>query len=73
LQSQQQKDKGCLQVFSIHCGHIDTISTRVIHQEQQMQEKITFQNRKSQALAGVLHMPASGQPHACAGPPHPGK
>jgi len=31
-----------------------------------MQEKITFQNRKSQALAGVLHMPASGQPHACA-------
>ncbi len=38
-----------------------------------MQEKITFENRKSQALAGVLHMPESGQPHACAGSPHPGK
>jgi len=31
-----------------------------------MQEKITFENRKSQALAGVLHMPDAGQPHACA-------
>ena len=31
-----------------------------------MQEKITFENRNSQALAGVLHMPETGQPHACA-------
>jgi uncharacterized OsmC-like protein/alpha/beta superfamily hydrolase len=31
-----------------------------------MQEKITFENRKSQTLAGVLHMPETGQTHACA-------
>ena len=31
-----------------------------------MQKKITFDNRNSQALAGVLHMPETGQPHACA-------
>ena len=31
-----------------------------------MQKKITFENRNAQALAGVLHLPESGQPHACA-------
>jgi putative redox protein len=31
-----------------------------------MQEHITFENRKAQTLAGVLHRPEAGQPRACA-------
>ncbi len=31
-----------------------------------MRKSITFVNRKAQTLAGVLHMPEAGQPHACA-------
>jgi len=31
-----------------------------------MQEKITFENRQGQTLAGVLHMPENVQAYACA-------
>ena len=31
-----------------------------------MQERITFKNRRGQALAGVLHHPAGKEAHACA-------
>jgi len=31
-----------------------------------MQEQITFKNRKTKELAGVIHQPGTGQAHACA-------
>ncbi|MGA9572617.1 MAG: hypothetical protein WBS20_01585, partial [Lysobacterales bacterium] len=37
-----------------------------IGQELKMREKISFENRRAQTLAGVLHRPESGSTRACA-------